>query len=447
MPSSKTALKKTSKKAAGQAPVRAPSTRTLTARQSAVQVHSRVRSILDAARNTIARTVNSAQVVANWLIGREIVEQEQLGKDRAGYGQELLLSLADRLQADYGSGYGVDNLELFRRFYLTYPHLLPSNTLPPNSDAVRRKSTLSAKASPISDAVRRKSAALSALVHIRGQASLKEGWQPGALSPQLSWTHYRRLTRIERESERNFYEIEATQQAWSARELERQVASLLFDRLAKSRDKKGVIKLATQGQEIASVFDTLKDPVVLEFLNLPVSHRLAETDLETALINNLQAFLLELGKGFAFVSRQERITLDGDHFYVDLVFYHVVLKCYVLIDLKVGKLNHGDLGQTQLYVNYFDQERRCAGDHPTVGLILCSDKNDAVVKYTLGEQQKRNIFTSRYQLHLPTVEELRNEIRREVRALTKPSAKPSVNPTTKTAPTLKKPVSKTRRKS
>jgi predicted nuclease of restriction endonuclease-like (RecB) superfamily len=443
MPSSKNVLKKASGQTPARAPAtRAPTTRGLTARQSALHLHSRVRSILDAARTTVARTVNSAQVVANWLIGREIVEQEQLGKDRAGYGQELLLSLADRLQADYGSGYGVDNLELFRRFYLTYPLLLPANMLPSNSDALRRKSTLSAGTSRNSDALRRKSDELGALVHIRGQASLKEGWQPGALSPQLSWTHYRRLIRIEREQERSFYEIEAIKHAWSARELERQAASLLFDRLAKSRDKKGVMRLATQGHEITHIFDALKDPVVLEFLDLPVSHRLAETDLETALINNLQAFLLELGKGFAFVSRQERITLDGDHFYIDLVFYHVVLKCYVLIDLKVGKLNHGDLGQTQLYVNYFDQERRSAGDHPTVGLILCTDKNDAVVKYTLGEQQKRNIFASRYQLHLPTVEELRNEIRREVRALTKPATVP----TKKTIAIFKKPAAKKRRK-
>jgi len=156
---------------------------------------------------------------------------------------------------------------------------------------------------------------------------------------------------------------------------------------------------------------------VLEFLNLPESPRLVETELEQALIDNLQHFLLELGKGFAFVARQERITVDGDHFYIDLVFYHAVLKCYVLIDLKVGKLTHGDLGQLQFYVNYFDQERRTEGDNPTLGLILCPDKNDAVVRYTLGEQQKRNIFASRYQLHLPTEEELQQELRRELRFL------------------------------
>jgi predicted nuclease of restriction endonuclease-like (RecB) superfamily len=411
--------------------------------RSTAALHSRVRSILEAARDSVSRTVNSAQVMANWLIGREIIDQEQLGKGRAGYGDELLVNLATVLQVEYGAGYGVDNLELFRRFYLAYPDLLPMNPEPANSDAVRRKSVKQRGVHPISDAVRRKSDV--ALLSRSRQQVASNSWQPGLLSTQLSWTHYRRLLRIERLQERSFYEIEAVNNAWSARELERQVASLLFDRLAKSRDKKAVMRLATQGQEIAQMIDTLKDPMVLEFLDLPVSHRLAESDLETALINNLQSFLLELGKGFAFVSRQERITLDGDHFYVDLVFYHVVLKCYVLIDLKVGKLTHADLGQVQFYANYFDQTRISPGDNPTVGLILCSDKNDAVVKYTLGEQQGRKVFASRYQLHLPTVEELQNEIKRELRFLTpnhknKPASKTvaSKRPTRKIATPSKK---------
>jgi hypothetical protein len=177
------------------------------------------------------------------------------------------------------------------------------------------------------------------------------------------------------------------------------------------------MKLATRGQEIAAPADVFKDPMVIEFLGLPESHRLVESDLEQALIDNLQAFLLELGKGFAFVSRQERITLDGDHFYVDLVFYLAILKCYVLIDLKVGKLTHADLGQIQLYANYFDQERRTEGDNPTLGLILCTDKNDAVVKYLLGPDQSKKIFTSRYKLHLPTEGELIKELKRELKKL------------------------------
>lgn len=378
-------------------------------------LYGRIREILESARNHVARTVNTTQVIANWLIGREIVEEEQQGKKRAGYGAELLVDLAARLKADFGAGYGVDNLELFRRFYLEYPRLLPEEI----SDAVRRKSgraSDSFDSASISDAARRNFAALPMSLQVSPDPEAPLA--PGRLSPSLSWTHYRRLLRVSRREARDFYEIEAIRNAWSARELERQIGSLLFDRLAKSRDKAGLIRLATQGQEIAQPIDALKDPVVLEFLDLPVSPRLVESKLEQALINNLQSFLLELGKGFAFVSRQERITLDGDHFYIDLVFYHTVLKCFVLIDLKVGKLTHADLGQIQFYVNYYDRERRTEGDNPTIGLILCPDKNDAVVKYTLGEQQERNIFTSRYQLYLPTVEELEDELRRELRFLT-----------------------------
>jgi hypothetical protein len=186
------------------------------------------------------------------------------------------------------------------------------------------------------------------------------------------------------------------------------------------------MRLAKKGQEIAQAEDVFKDPVVMEFLGLPESPRLQESDLEAALTDNLQSFLLELGKGFAFVSRQERLTLDGDYFYIDLVFYHTILKCFVLIDLKIGKLTHGDLGQLQLYVNYYDQERCTAGDNPTLGLILCTDKNDAVVRYTLGPEQSKKIFASRYKLHLPSEAELQKEIRREFRHLTaaKPAGKP-----------------------
>jgi len=230
--------------------------------------------------------------------------------------------------------------------------------------------------------------------------------------------------RERRPAARAFYEIEAINNAWSVRELSRQISSLLFDRLAKSRDKKGLMNLATHGQEISRPVDVFKDPFVIEFLGLPESPKLVESKLEQALLENLQQFLLELGKGFAFVSRQERITLAGDHFYIDLVFYHTILKCYVLIDLKVGKLTHADLGQIQFYANYFDRERRTEGDNPTLGLILCPDKNDAVVKYTLGDQN-RKIFTSRYQLHLPTEAELQAEIRRELRQLASSPSKPT----------------------
>ena len=207
---------------------------------------------------------------------------------------------------------------------------------------------------------------------------------------------------------------------WSARELERQINSLLYERLALSKDKKGLLRLAAKGQEVQSPGDVFKDPVIMEFLGLPASPKLVESDLEQALIHNLQAFLLELGKGFAFVSRQERITLDGDHFYIDLVFYHMILKCFVLIELKVGKLTHQDLGQLQLYVNFYDYERRSEGDNPTLGLILCTDKNDAVVRYTLGPDQEKKIFASRYKLYLPTEAELKAEMRRELREIGQP---------------------------
>ena len=238
-----------------------------------------------------------------------------------------------------------------------------------------------------------------------------------AIHPNLSWTHYRTLLRVDKPEARAFYEIEAVSNNWSARELERQINSLLYERLALSKDKKGLMRLATKGQEVQKPADVFKDPVVMEFLGLPESPKLVESDLEQALINNLQAFLLELGKGFAFVSRQERITLDGDHFYIDLVFYHTILKCFVLIDLKVGKLTHQDLGQLQFYVNYYDHERRTEGDNPTLGLILCTDKNDAVVRYTLGPDQQKKIFASRYKLYLPTEAELQAEMRRELREI------------------------------
>ena len=249
------------------------------------------------------------------------------------------------------------------------------------------------------------------------RAVRSESWKPGRLHPNLSWTHYRTLLRVDKPEARAFYEIEAIKNNWAARELERQIKCLLYERLALSKDKKGLMKLATKGHAVQRPADIFKDPVVMEFLGLPESPRLVETDLEQALINNLQSFLLELGKGFAFISRQERLTLDGDHFYIDLVFYHTVLKCYVIIDLKTGKLTHQDLGQLQFYVNYYDRERTTDGDNPTLGLILCADKNDAVVKYTLGPEQERKIFASRYKLHLPTEAELKAEIRRELRMI------------------------------
>ena len=359
-------------------------------------IYKRIREILDSARIGVARTVNTTQVVSNWLIGREIIEDEQKGIRRAGYGEALLKELSTKLTRDFGRGYSVDNLESFRLFYSAYPSLISETPLRKSlpdqkSETVSRISTPSVPSTAV--------------------------WKPGSLHSSLSWSHYRLLLKVDSSANRDFYEIEAIKSNWSVRELERQINSLLFERLAKSKDKAGLMKLATKGQEIITPSDVFKDPVVIEFLGLPESPRLVESDLEQALIDNLQSFLLELGKGFAFVSRQERITLAGDHFYIDLVFYHAVLKCYVLIDLKVGKLTHGDLGQMQLYANYFDQERRSEGDNPTLGLILCTDKNDSVVKYLLGSDQSKKIFASRYKLHLPTEKELALELKRELKEL------------------------------
>lgn len=370
--------------------------------KKASPIYKRIRQILESARAGVARSVNTTQVMAYWLIGREIVEEQQRGQRRADYGARLLIELSARLQVDFGKGFSVNNLEHFRNFYLTYPKLITAEKS--HASRVKSRDGLEMDRSNISHAV-------------RGISRQIAPWKPDQLHPNLSWTHYRTLLRVDRAEARGFYEIEAIKNNWSARELERQIHSLLYDRLALSKDKKGLMKLATKGQDIQQPTDIFKDPVVIEFLGLPESHRLVETDLEQALINNLQSFLLELGKGFAFVARQERLTLDGDHFYIDLVFYHTVLKCYVIIDLKTGKLTHQDLGQLQLYVNYYDLERRTTGDNPTLGLILCADKNDAVVRYTLGPEQEKTIFASRYKLHLPTEAELKAEIRRELREL------------------------------
>jgi predicted nuclease of restriction endonuclease-like (RecB) superfamily len=376
-------------------------------------LHARIRNILESARLSAARSVNTTQVIANWLIGAEMVEEEQRGKGRAGYGQRLLASLSRRLEKDYGTGFSVSALQYMRSFYLGYPALLEKQ------HAMRVESSLpGSKSNPIQHEPRVEFTATQISI-----ASRWKSWKPGLLHPNLSWTHYRTLLRVQKPDARAFYEIEATKNNWSSRELDRQINSLLYERLALSRDKKGLLRLAKKGHEVQHPIDLFKDPVVMEFLGLPQSPKLVESDLEQALIDNLQKFLLELGTGFAFVSRQERITIDGDHFYIDLVFYHTILKCFILLDLKVGKLTHQDLGQFQLYVNYYDHERLSPGDNPTLGLILCTDKNDAVVKYTLGNDTQKKIFASRYKLYVPTEAELTTEIRRKLRLLESANSK------------------------
>jgi predicted nuclease of restriction endonuclease-like (RecB) superfamily len=367
----------------------------------------RIRAIWERSRAQAARSVNTAHICANWLIGQQIVEAEQGGAQRAGYGQALLKTLAARLSSEFGSGFSLTALKHMRGFYLTYPALLAGQKGHALRDLLGHLGEGSARQLGDTDPAAKKGHAA------RDLSSNTAAWRPGQLSEALAWTHYRALIKLARPEERAFYEIEAIKNAWSARQLERQIASLLYERLAQSRDKAGLLALATQGHEPCSPVDLIKDPYVLEFLNLPEVPRLQESDLETALISQLQHFLLELGSGFAFIGRQRRLTLDGDHFYPDLVFYHVKLKCYVVIDLKVGKLDHADLGQMQLYVNWYDREQLAEGDNPTIGLILCTEKNDAVVRYVLGEQS-RQIFASRYQLHLPTEAQLQNELLREL---------------------------------
>jgi predicted nuclease of restriction endonuclease-like (RecB) superfamily len=281
-------------------------------------LYQRIRQILESARKSVARSVNTTQVVANWLIGREIVEEEQRGKKRAAYGEQLLQDLSSRLTAEFGKGFSVDNLGFFRRFFLEYSSLLvgvKSNALrqilpnPQISAAVRQKSqkvNLLPGSSQKGHALRNQSAStIASVTSDILYAPHRESWKPGQLHPNLSWTHYRTLLRVDKPDARAFYEIEALKNNWSARELERQKNSLLYERLALSKDKKGLMQLATKGHDVQQPADVFKDPVVIEFLGIPESPRLVETDLEQALINNLQAFLLELGKGFAFVARQE----------------------------------------------------------------------------------------------------------------------------------------------
>jgi len=279
-------------------------------------------------------------------------------KNAPPYGEASIEKLSRRLTENFGKGFDRSNLWHMRKFYLTFPGFL---------DAARR---------------------------------------------ELSWTHYRLLLRVENEQARSFYLNEAINSNWSTRELERQINSLLYERLALSKDKKKVRELADEGQIVRTAEDLIKDPYVLEFLDLKENQSLLESDLEQALINRLQAFLLELGRGFAFVARQKRITVGGDHYYIDLVFYNYLLKCFVLIEVKTGKLTHADIGQMDFYVRYFEAEEKTPADGPTIGLILCSDKNEAMVKYTLLKDSQQ-IFASKYKFYLPSEEELRRELRAE----------------------------------
>ena len=359
----------------------------------------RVVSILDQARAQVARTVNSSMVIAYWLIGREIVQAVQGGEDRAEYGRQVLADLSATLTARYGRGYSVTNLKYFRLFYQAYADRAPEIRHEPRDELAALDLAIAPKRlSP---------------------KSIKAAQKPQGIqgfSPRLSWTHYRTLCTIEHPSERLFYEIEAECSTWSQPALERQIHSHLFARLLKSRDKAGVLALARTGQTVEQPMDVIKHPYVLDFLDLPDAPRWHESDLEAALIAQLQPFLLELGKGFAFVARQQRVETESSHFFIDLVFYNYLLKCFVLIDLKMGRLTHQDVGQMDMYVRMYDDLKRARGDNPTVGLILCSERDEVVAKYSVlhGSQQ---LFASKYMLFLPSEAELRAELERERRAI------------------------------
>jgi predicted nuclease of restriction endonuclease-like (RecB) superfamily len=316
-------------------------------------IYGQIKEILTSAREKTYAAVNFAMVEAYWLIGKQIVEA-QGDNERAEYGTQLLKYLSEQLTHDFGKGFEERELRKIRQFYLTFP---------------------------IRDAVR----------------------------PELGWTHYRLILRVSSNKAREFYMDECVKSRWSTRQLERQINTHFYERLLSSQNKEAV---ATEIQKTATPLepkDFIRNPYVWEFLDIKPSPDLYEKDLESAIINHLQAFLLEMGRGFSFVARQKRISFDDRDFYIDLVFYHYILKCFVIIDLKMDDLTHQDLGQMQMYVNYYTREMMNEGDNPPIGIILCADKSEAIVRYTLAEDNKQ-IFASKYMLYLPTEQEFKNEI-------------------------------------
>jgi len=321
--------------------------------QSATFV-SEVRQIIDDARNNAVRSVDFCRVQMYWNIGRRIFEEEQQGKDRAEYGTYLIKNLADNLEPEYGSGFSYRQLYRARQFYRLYPIV-------------------------------------------------------SALRTQLNWSQYKQLISIDDADKREYYELEAVNNCWTGRELERQINSLLYERLLLSNDKESVLAVARKQRIPENPKEIIKDPMVLEFLGLEKQAHYYETDLESALIGHLQKFMLEMGNGFAFVARQKRILIEDDEFFVDLVFYNRLLRCFVLIELKTGKLTHQDIGQLQMYVNYYDRIEKLPEENATIGILLCTSKNDTVVKMSLPENNS-TIMAAQYTLYLPTEEQLKKEI-------------------------------------
>ena len=320
-----------------------------------------IKNIIAGAKERAIRAVDHERVLMYWHIGKVIFEEEQQGKYRADYGTYLIRYLSEQLQPEFGSGFSYRNLNLFRQFHRVFPIVQ-------------------------------------------------------TLSAQLTWSHYSLLLRIENEDKRIYYIAETTKNSWTVRQLERQINSQLFERLLLSNDKESVLAVARGEKQPSEAKEIIKDPLVLEFLGLKREAAYYEKDLEAAIITHLQEFLLELGNGFSFVARQRRIHLEGDEFFVDLVFYNRLLQCFVIIEIKTHKLTHQDLGQLQMYVNYFDREERLPHENKTIGILLCADKNNALVKYSLPENNQQ-IFASKYELYLPTEQQLIAAIKEEMEKL------------------------------
>ncbi len=344
----------------------------------------RIISLLDAARGQVVRAINHATVSCYWHIGREVVEALQQGCERAAYGTALIERLAQQLTDRYGKGFSATNLGYFRQFYLAYRDRIPH---PPGRES-------QPKPDP------------GAIPHPAGGELLP------TFHPNLSWSHYRALMRVTDAGARHFYEAEAVRANWSRRDLERQINSLYYQRLLAGADKTGVLPGQRQSEQALRPVDVLKDPYVLEFLDIPSAPQLHEGQLEDAIITRLQQFLLELGSGFSFIARQHRIRFADKDFYIDLVFYNYLLRCIVLVDLKIGELTHQDIGQIDGYVRLYEEQHRLEGDNATVGLILCSEKNEAIARYSVLHES-RQLFASRCRFTLPSEAELQKELLRE----------------------------------
>ena len=340
----------------------------------------RISALIDEARKRVVTAVNVAEVYTKYGIGQYIVEDEQQGEQRAKYGKAVLKNLSIRLTDKYGEGWSVETLDKCRKFYRVFSESGISSTMQTKLKIVNSVDEIGKGSNNIPE-------------------KDKQCLPNSSPTFTLSWSHYLILMRIENADARRFYEIECTQQQWSVRQLSRQVGSSLYERLALSRNKDEVMRLASEGQTIEKPSDVIKNPITLEFLGLKPDSVYTESKLENAIIGKMQQFLLELGKGFLFEARQKRFTFDEQHFYVDLVFYNRLLQCYVLIDLKTDKLAHQDLGQMQMYVNYYDRYVKQDFEKPAIGILLCEEKNDALVELTLPKDA--NIYASAYQLYLP----------------------------------------------